>query len=67
MLLYTGVVMRDFAVEQHSTWNGLALNCSYGDYTALTPVINEENHRNHAQHALHHLCLVSDPTILYFC
>ena len=24
--LYTGAMMRDLAVEQHSTWNGLAFN-----------------------------------------
>ena len=35
------------------------------DYPALTIVINQEIYRTTAQHALHHLCLVSEPTILY--
>ena len=59
-------MMQDLAVEQHSTQNRLMLNCLYGDYPALTPVINQETHRKNAQHTLHHLCLVSEPTILYF-
>ena len=59
-------MMRDLTVEQHSTQNGLALNCPYGDYPALTPVIIQEIHRTTAQHALHCLCLVSEPTIFYF-
>ena len=41
LLLYTGAMMRDFAVEQHSTWNGLALNCPYRVNTASTPVIHQ--------------------------
>ena len=51
LLLYTGAVMRDLVVEQHSTQNRLALNHPYGDYTALTPVINQENPQDNAQHA----------------
>ena len=59
-------MMRDLTVEQHSTWNGLALNCPYGDYPVLTPFIHQEIHRKNVQHALHHLCLVSEPNILLF-
>ena len=66
LYLYTGAVMRDLTVEQHSTWNGLALNHLHREYPVLSPVINQETHRKNAQHALHHLCLVSEPTILYF-
>ena len=38
-------MMRDLTVEQHSTWNGLALNCLYTDYPVLPPVIHQEIHR----------------------
>ena len=30
-------------------------------------VINQSIYRTTAHHALHHFCLVSEPTILYFC
>ena len=58
--------MRDLAVEQHSTQNGLVLNHPCRDYTVLTPVVHQENPWHNAQYALHYLCLVSEPTILYF-
>ena len=57
---------RDLAVLQHCTVNRLVLNCPYGDYPASIPVINQETHRKNGQHALNHLCLVIEPTILYF-
>ena len=39
----------------------------YGNYPALTPVTNQKTHRKKPRkHALHCLCLVSEPTILYF-
>ena len=47
--------MRDLTVEQHSTWNGLALNHPYRATTMSNPVIQ------HVQHALRCLCLVSEP------
>ena len=37
LLLYTGAVTRDLTGEQHSTWNGLALNHPYRPYTASNP------------------------------
>ena len=52
-------------MEQHFTWNRLALNCPNRDCTALTPVIDQEIYGKIAQHALHYLSLVSEPT-LYF-
>ena len=41
LYLYTGAVMRDLAVEQHSTWNGLVLNHPYRANTASTLVIHQ--------------------------
>ena len=41
LLLYTGAMMRDLAVEEHSTWNRLALNCLYRTNTTSTPVIHQ--------------------------
>ena len=38
--LYTGAVMRDLAVEQHSTQNRVALSQPYRANTVLTPVIH---------------------------
>ena len=37
LLLYTGTLMRDLAVEQHSTQSGLMLNCSYRANTVSNP------------------------------
>ena len=54
-------MIRDLAVEQHSTQKRLVLNHLYRANPASTPVI----HQKDAQHALHCLCLVSEPT-LYF-
>ena len=41
LLLYTGSMMRDLTVEQHSTQNGLALSCPYRTNTVSTPVIHQ--------------------------
>ena len=46
--------MRDFTVEQHSTWNGSVLNCHRVD-TASTQLPPRED----AKYALHCICLVS--------
>ena len=56
LLLYTDAVMRDLTMEQHCTWNGLALNC----HTELTQHQTQSSTREDAQHALHCLCLVSE-------
>ena len=54
-------MMRDLAVEQHSTQNGLVLNHPY----KATQHQSQSSTREDAQHGLHCLCLVSEPT-LYF-
>ena len=46
---------RDLTVEEHSTWNRLALNC----HTGSTQHQLQLSAREDAQHALHCLCLVS--------
>ena len=58
--------MRDHTVEQHSTWNELALNCPYGDYPSIDSSHQAGNPQKNGQHALHCLCLESESTILYF-
>ena len=64
-LLHTGAVMQDLAMEQHSTWNGLALNHLYRGYPATFQVINWSIYRIATDHTLHHFYLVSESIILY--
>ena len=63
LLLYTGVVMQDLAVDQHSTWNGSALNHPYRGY----PVTVQPSTRDATPNALHCLCLVSDTFYTCLC
>ena len=62
-------MMQDIAVEQHPTWNGLAVNHPYGDYPVSFQAINwRKTYRTTAHHALHCLCLVSESTFIFsFC
>ena len=64
--LYTGAMIQDLTVDQHSTWNGLALNHLYSDCPASFQAINQIIFGTTTHHALHCICLVSESTILYF-
>ena len=55
--------MRDLAVEQHCTWNGLALNLPRTESTQHQP---QSSTREEAQHALHCLCLENKSTLKFF-
>ena len=63
--LYTGAMMQDLTVEQHSIWNRSVLNHLYRDCLIEFQDIGQKVHRTTIHHAFHHSCLVSESIILY--
>ena len=61
LLLYTGAVMQDLAVDQHSTWNRPALNQPHRGYLMIV----KPSAKDPPYNALHCPCLVREHFYIY--